>query len=113
MNAVVFDGELRFIKDYPVPEPSGNEALIRVLMAGICATDLEIIKGYKGYKGILGHEFVGVVEKMHGHDTSLIGKRVVGEINIGCGSCDYCIQGLGNHCLNRKVLGIQDKDGAL
>jgi threonine dehydrogenase-like Zn-dependent dehydrogenase len=88
-----------------------NEALIRVLRSGICATDIQITKGYAGFSGTLGHEFVGVVE---GGDVSadLIGKRVAGEINVGCGGCDVCVAGDARHCPTRTVLGIKDRDGA-
>ncbi len=112
MKAIVFDNELRFVEDYPVPEPHNNEALIRTLMAGICNTDIEITKGYMGFKGVIGHEFIGVVEKINGKDQKLVGKRVGGEINCGCGVCKYCKKGLKNHCPDRKVLGIFNKDGA-
>ncbi|MEC4686149.1 MAG: alcohol dehydrogenase catalytic domain-containing protein [Nitrospirota bacterium] len=113
MKAVFFDNKLEFVEDYPVPEPAEDEALIRVSRAGICNTDLEIRKGYSGFKGIIGHEFVGVVEKINGKDRGLTGRRVVGEINCGCGLCSYCLRGLKNHCPNRKVLGILNKDGAM
>ncbi len=113
MKAVVFDKELRFVEDHPLPEPLENEALIRISMAGICNTDLEIIKGYKGFKGVIGHEFVGVVERINGKDRGLTGRRVVGEINCACGICEYCLKGLKNHCQRRKVLGILDKDGTM
>ncbi|MDH4320629.1 MAG: alcohol dehydrogenase catalytic domain-containing protein [Desulfobulbaceae bacterium] len=96
-----------------MPEPAAGEALVRVLMAGICATDLEIIKGYQRFCGILGHEFVGRVEAVNGPGQELVGRRVVGEINIGCGECDFCGQGLVGHCRNRQVLGIHGRDGAL
>ena len=85
---------------------------MRVSMAGICNTDLEIVRGYMGYKGVLGHEFVGVVEAAEGRDD-LIGKRVVGEINLHCGKCAYCQAGVESHCLNRSVLGIMNRDGAM
>ncbi len=113
MKAVFFDDKLVFVEDYPAPEPGEDEALIRVSLAGICNTDLEIRKGYKGFKGIIGHEFVGVVEKINGSDQELTGKRVVGEINCGCGLCSYCLRGLKNHCPDRKVLGIVNRDGAM
>jgi threonine dehydrogenase-like Zn-dependent dehydrogenase len=113
LKAIVFDTRLKFIEDYPVPEPGRDEAQVRVRLAGICATDLEIMKGYKEFSGVLGHEFVGVVEKINSGDKRLAGRRVVGEINIGCGSCDFCRQGLKNHCRNRKVLGILNKDGSM
>jgi alcohol dehydrogenase len=80
-------------------------------MAGICNTDLEIIRGYMGFRGILGHEFVGQIEACA--DASWLGKRVVGEINCYCGDCDYCRQGLTTHCLSRSTLGIWNRDGAL
>lgn len=112
MKAVVFDNKLKFVDNYPVPEPVQNEALIRVSMAGICNTDIEITKGYTGFKGVIGHEFVGIVERINGKDQSLLGKRIVGEINCGCGKCEYCKKGLRNHCPDRKVLGIVNKDGA-
>lgn len=112
MKAIVFDNELRFVEDCPMPEPHNNEALIRILMAGICSTDVEITKGYMGFKGVIGHEFVGVVEKINSKDQRLVGKRVVGEINCGCGVCKYCKEGAKNHCPDRKVIGIFNKDGA-
>lgn len=113
MKSIVFDGELRFLRDYPVPEPAGSEALIRVLLAGICNTDLEITRGYMGFRGVIGHEFVGVVEKAGGGGRHMEGRRVTGEINCGCGRCEYCLKGLRSHCPQRKVLGILGKDGAL
>ena len=81
MKAVVFDNNLKLISDYNMPVPKSGEALIKVLMAGICNTDFEITKGYMGYNGILGHEFVGIVESVNSEDKTLVGKRVVGEIN--------------------------------
>ena len=81
-------------------------------MAGICNTDLEITKGYMGFKGVLGHEFVGLVEKVNGPDQQLVGQRVVGEINCYCGTCDYCQKEMKTHCPNRFTLGIMNKDGA-
>jgi threonine dehydrogenase-like Zn-dependent dehydrogenase len=112
MKAIVFDTGLKYLEDHPLPEPGPDEALIKVLMAGICNTDLEIIKGYMGFKGVLGHEFVGVVKKVNGTDQQRVGQRVVGEINCYCGSCDYCRKGLKTHCPNRATLGIMNKDGA-
>jgi alcohol dehydrogenase len=111
MRAIEFRDELRVTDNYPVPEPEKGEALIKVLTAGICNTDIEITKGYKGFTGILGHEFVGVVEKINHADQDLIGKRVVGEINCGCGSCPDCYKGQENHCSNRSVLGILNRNG--
>lgn len=109
MKAIRFDGDLSVV-DVPVPKPAEGEALIRVSMAGICNTDLEITKGYMGFNGILGHEFVGVVEQAP--DPEYVGKRVVGEINCVCGTCDYCVGGMPTHCPNRTVLGIDGRDGA-
>ncbi len=110
MRALVFDKELKYSEDLPVPRPRNDEALIRVMCAGICNTDIEIIKGYMGFKGIPGHEFVGVVEECASKE--MVGKRVVGEINIGCGQCNYCRSGVQNHCHERSVLGILNKEGA-
>jgi threonine dehydrogenase-like Zn-dependent dehydrogenase len=112
MRAILFDGQLKFLTDYPIPAPQADEALIRIRLAGICNTDLEIIRGYQGFRGVLGHEFVGIVEKVNGQGRHLVGKRVVGKINCGCGLCDYCRAGLRKHCPSRRTLGIKGKDGA-
>jgi threonine dehydrogenase-like Zn-dependent dehydrogenase len=109
MKAVVFDGALS-VQDRKVPDFAGDESVIRLLKAGICNTDLEITRGYFGFKGVIGHEFVGVVE--HSRNPSLPGKRVVGEINAACGRCDYCHKSLQRHCPSRTVLGIYNRDGA-
>jgi threonine dehydrogenase-like Zn-dependent dehydrogenase len=110
MKALVFDGALR-LADMPVPAKNRDEVLVRVTMAGICNTDHEIVAGYMpGFKGILGHEFLGIVEKAV--DKKLVGKRVTAEINCGCGTCDYCKNGMERHCPNRTVIGIKDHDGA-
>lgn len=94
-----------------VPKPiSENEALIRVTKSGICNTDLEIIRGYAGFSGTIGHEFVGIVEESN--DKNWIGKKVVGEINAGCGVCELCQGGDSRHCPTRTVLGIHARDGA-
>ena len=113
MKAIVFDNELKLDKNYPKPIPKEGEALIRVTLAGICNTDYEITKGYMGYVGILGHEFVGVVEEVNGPDKSLVGKRVVAEISYGCDdpSCEWCAKKNYRHCPNRHTLGIWKKDG--
>jgi threonine dehydrogenase-like Zn-dependent dehydrogenase len=87
-----------------------DEALVRVLVSGICNTDLEISRGYAGFLGTIGHEFVGVVEQAP--DPSLVGHRVVGEINAGCGQCELCLAGDSRHCPARTVLGIVGRDGA-
>jgi alcohol dehydrogenase len=115
MRAIVFDGHLRFVGDYPVPEAMPGWARIRVLKAGICTTDMEITRGYKGFKGVLGHEFVGVVDSNVPlrNAPDLTGKRVVGEINVGCGKCEKCRNGLERHCPHRKALGILDLDGCM
>lgn len=110
MRALYFDKELMFRDDLPIPKPGDDEALIRTTRAGICNTDLEIIKGYMGFKGIPGHEFVGIVEECG--KKELVGKRVAGEINIGCGECSFCRRGLRNHCTERSVLGIMNREGA-
>lgn len=113
MKAVVFDNEIKLVNDYAKPIPKKGEALVKVTLAGICNTDYEISKGYMGYKGILGHEFVGVVEEVNHENKNLLGKRVVGEINCGCNSCEWCYQGLERHCPNRQTLGIWQKDGCM
>ncbi|MDH5462918.1 MAG: alcohol dehydrogenase catalytic domain-containing protein [Nitrosopumilus sp.] len=109
MKAVYFNGT-KMIFDRNYPEPKSDEALVRVRLAGICGTDLEILQGYMKYDGILGHEFVGIIEKSH--NKTLIGKRVVGEINAGCDKCGFCEKGMQRHCPNRTVLGILKRDGA-
>lgn len=111
MRAVLFDGAIKYLTDHPVPEIPPDWSLIRVLHAGICKTDLEIAKGYMGFKGIPGHEFVGVIQQSG--NTGFVGKRVVGEINAPCGTCVWCKNGLGRHCPDRKVLGIQGLDGCI
>ena len=113
MKAIVFDEGLKLDKNYPKPTPQKGEALIRVKLAGICNTDYEITKGYMGYKGILGHEFVGVVEEVNGEDKSLVDKRVVAEISYGCNDpeCEWCAKKNYRHCPDRHTLGIWRKDG--
>lgn len=110
MKALVFDQSLSFAPRHPEPPKTLGDSLIRVRQAGICATDLEITKGYMAFKGILGHEFVGHV--LESADKALINKRVVGEINVVCGRCDLCVAGLSTHCRARSVLGILNRDGA-
>jgi threonine dehydrogenase-like Zn-dependent dehydrogenase len=110
MRALVFDQSLSFVPRHPEPAAEGGDTLIRLRQAGICATDLEIIKGYMNFHGVLGHEFVGEVAQSP--DKNLIGKRVVGEINVVCGRCDLCLSGLATHCRQRTVLGIMGHDGA-
>lgn len=109
VKALHFDGKnLKCMEDYPKPQT--GEALVKVSMAGICGTDLEILQGYMSYEGVLGHEFVGVVVESQNKD--IVGKRVVGEINVGCENCDSCKKGMQRHCPNRSVLGILNRDGA-
>ena len=110
MRALVFDNGRAAVRDARRPAPRRGFALVRVLLSGICNTDLELRRGYHGFSGIPGHEFVGVVE---GPATSpLLGRRVVGEINLGCGRCAWCADGLGRHCPRRTVLGIRGHAGA-
>jgi threonine dehydrogenase-like Zn-dependent dehydrogenase len=104
----VTDGKVE-LADIARPVRNG-EALVRVLKSGVCNTDLEIVRGYAGFSGTIGHEFVGVVESADSSD--LIGTRVVGEINAGCGSCELCLAGDSRHCPTRSVLGILGRDGA-
>ncbi len=112
MKAVVFDNELKLDNNYAKPTPKEGEVLIKTIMTGICNTDLEITKGYMGYKGVLGHEFVGeVVEVGSKKDENWLNKRVVGEINCGCNHDEWCYKGLQRHCPNRQTLGIWQKDG--
>ncbi|NLX05718.1 MAG: alcohol dehydrogenase catalytic domain-containing protein [Phycisphaerae bacterium] len=109
MKALVFDGTLRFDPNHPDPQPGSGEVLVKVIQAGICATDLEIVKGYMDFCGVPGHEFVGTVVE---GSAPLAGRRVVGEINCPCRRCDMCSRSLPNHCRNRTVLGIAGRDGA-
>jgi len=110
MRALVFDRKLEFRADYPDPIEVPGESVVRVSLAGICGTDLEITRGYMKYRGIPGHEFVGKVAATS--NPALRGRRVVGEINAGCGRCASCAAGLGRHCPDRTVLGILGRDGA-
>lgn len=103
------NNQLQVYTDVPIPEPPPGEALVRVLRAGICNTDLELVRGYYPYTGILGHEFVGIVEQ---GTEDLINQRVVGEINAVCGKCRFCQSGQQTHCENRTVLGIVNRHGA-
>jgi threonine dehydrogenase-like Zn-dependent dehydrogenase len=100
---------LQLRKDLPIPQPAQGEALVKVLQAGVCNTDLELLRGYYPYTGVLGHEFVGIVEDGPAH---LVGQRVVGEINAVCGHCRFCTNGNSTHCENRTVLGIVNRAGA-
>jgi threonine dehydrogenase-like Zn-dependent dehydrogenase len=110
MHALYWNGRsLEFNSAYRAPQGGGQTALVKVHLAGICATDLQIFKGYMGFTGVPGHEFVGSVVE---GPQALIAKRVVGEINFGCGNCDYCQRGLSRHCPARSVMGIVNADGA-
>lgn len=109
MKALRVDKKNLAVKEVAKPE-RGDEALVRVHLSGICNTDLEIARGYAGFKGTIGHEFVGVVEDSA--DNKLVGQRVVGEINAGCGTCALCAAGDPRHCPTRTVLGIVGRDGA-
>ena len=128
MRALYWDGnELRFRSDYPAPKSRIEDgesrivgatggraeekpsAIVKVHLAGICSTDLQILKGYMGFRGVPGHEFIGSVVD---GPADLIGKRVVGEINFGCGDCDSCRRDLSRHCVSRSVMGILNADGA-
>jgi threonine dehydrogenase-like Zn-dependent dehydrogenase len=109
MKALRVERRGAVLREVDKPE-RGSEALVRVLLSGICNTDLEIARGYANFKGTIGHEFVGIVESST--DSSLVGKRVVGEINAGCGVCELCRGGDSRHCPDRTVLGIVGRDGA-
>lgn len=108
MNALWLENNKISLRDVPQPcKP--NEALIKIRKAGICSTDLELVKGYYPYTGILGHEFVG--EVVEADDPAWVGRRVVGEINVVCQQCEQCLNGRSTHCENRTVLGIVNRDG--
>lgn len=111
MRAVVFDGTLRVADNYPVPKLQPGWAKIKIQTAGICKTDLELIKGYMGFAGVLGHEFIGIVEDCD--EKQWLGKKVAGEINAACGHCLECKKGLGRHCPSRTTLGIFNHDGCM
>lgn len=108
IRAVVYEDRLQVIEREP-PVAGPDEALIRLRLGGICNTDLELVRGYQGFRGTLGHEFVG---KVIAGPREWLGARVVGEINVGCGACEWCRRGVPTHCSNRRVLGIADYDGA-
>ena len=108
MRAIVLNHrQLSKEADRPEPVPRDGEVLVQVLRAGVCETDLQLIRGYMGFNGILGHEFVGVAES-----GPFKGRRVVGEINCSCWNCPTCLGGRPSHCPNRTVLGILNHDGA-
>jgi threonine dehydrogenase-like Zn-dependent dehydrogenase len=106
--------QLTYHQNLPVPKPEAGEALIRLRLAGVCSTDLEMLKGYYDFTGIPGHEFVGEIVELPGTDTRnnlKLGQRVVGEINIVCGHCRLCLAGFSSHCENRKTLGLNKHHG--
>jgi threonine dehydrogenase-like Zn-dependent dehydrogenase len=109
MLALHFDGTSARVADVARPTEIPGSALIRIGLAGVCDTDLQIVKGYMGFRGVLGHEFLGTVED---GPAELRGCRVVGEINFACAACPMCVAGLQRHCPTRRVMGIQDADGA-
>jgi len=110
MRALYWDErQLTLQSAYGVPRSDPRHALIKVHLAGVCSTDLQIFNGYMGFKGVPGHEFVGSVVE---GPSEFVGKRVVGEINFGCGQCDACRRDLSSHCPNRSVMGIVNADGA-
>lgn len=108
MKAIWLEYQQLEMRDIPKPNRP-NEALIKIRKAGVCSTDLEMLRGYYPFTGVLGHEFVG--EVMDAPDKSWIGQRVVGEINAVCGECESCLNGRATHCENRTVLGITRRDG--
>ncbi len=111
MKGIYFDGKSAgYREDLPMPVPAQGESLIRILYAGICNTDREVLRGYRpDFRGIMGHEFVGIVEASS--DPVWIGRQVVGELNAGCGHCVYCRTGREKHCPQRRVIGMDGKDG--
>src|SRR6266404_1112877 len=110
MKALRYENQELSVSDIAKPE-AFREALVRVTLSGICNTDLEIARGYAGFQGTIGHEFVGVIESLPDVGALVPGQRVVGEINAGCGVCDLCRAGDPRHCAQRTVLGIVGRDG--
>jgi threonine dehydrogenase-like Zn-dependent dehydrogenase len=115
VRALRFDGDCLALADVPCPRPPPGEALVRVRLAGVCHTDLELTRGYMGFRGTLGHEFVGevadVAQRAGEASPLAVGQRVVGEINAACGACAACRAGQERHCPTRTVLGILGRDG--
>lgn len=111
MKGIYYDGRKAvYREDLPVPAPTDTQSLIRIHYAGVCNTDREVLKGYRpDFKGVMGHEFVGTV--VTSSDLGWTGKRVVGELNAGCGHCIYCRTGREKHCVDRRVIGMEGKDG--
>ncbi|HEY3312142.1 MAG TPA: alcohol dehydrogenase catalytic domain-containing protein [Anaerolineales bacterium] len=118
MQALWLENNQLDLRSVPQPAKPG-EALVRIRLAGVCGTDLELVKGYYPFTGIPGHEFVGEVVQVQppgsglpsATQTDLVGRRVVGEINASCGACEQCRNGRPTHCENRSVLGITNRDG--
>jgi threonine dehydrogenase-like Zn-dependent dehydrogenase len=110
MKALKFENGKLFLDEAAAMPNAAGESLVRVSMSGICNTDIEIVRGYAGFEGTIGHEFVGVVEDSPAR-PELVGKRVIGEINAGCGKCEKCRGGDPRHCLTRTVLGIHGREG--
>ena len=111
MRALVLNQKLRLDPDYPKPQARAGEAVVRVLQAGICTTDLELARGYMDFSGVLGHEFLGIVDQAADR-PDLVGRKVAGEINAVCRTCETCQAGRPTHCPFRTVLGISGRDGA-
>ena len=111
MKGLYYNGtQAVYREDLPIPVPGEKESLIKIRYSAVCNTDKEVQKGYRpSFRGIMGHEFVGKV--ISSPDPALIGRRVVGELNASCGTCIYCRTGKPTHCSNRKVLGMDSKDG--
>ncbi|HMO24223.1 MAG TPA: alcohol dehydrogenase catalytic domain-containing protein, partial [Candidatus Melainabacteria bacterium] len=110
MRALQFVDKKIAVAELPQPDVVSGEALVRVVRAGVCNTDIEITRGYFAYSGTLGHEFVGVVEAAE--DAAMVGKRIVADINCACGECTVCLSGGAHHCPTRTVLGIVNRSGA-
>lgn len=112
MKGIYFNGtDAVYRTDLPMPVCAEQESLVKIHLAAVCNTDKEVRKGYRpDFRGVMGHEFVG--EVVESPDETLVGKRVVGELNAACGSCVYCKTGRASHCAARRVLGMHDKDGA-
>ncbi|MDB4975612.1 MAG: hypothetical protein JWN48_3953 [Myxococcaceae bacterium] len=111
MLALLSDQPPRLVTDHPEPVRAAGEALIGLRVGGVCDTDLQLARGYMGYRGVLGHEFVGQV--LEADDRALLGRRVVADINASCARCERCLRSDGHHCAQRTVLGIAGRDGAL
>jgi threonine dehydrogenase-like Zn-dependent dehydrogenase len=111
VRALVLGTSAALVDDHPEPLRGAGEAVVRMRVAGICDTDLQLVRGYMGYRGVLGHEAIG--EVVASSDPSWLGRRVVADINAGCGRCNDCVTRDGHHCPLRTVVGILGRDGAL